>query len=147
MDAAETAKSLASMTVLVRRTNSFMVSADRRSRRPAVAEATTQSSAVSQLYVMLQLKMKPWAQHHLEIFRLPSYSSSFIFIIFIQANETICVLLLMRLKQYLKFPSGNCSITGKPTESKTRSSAVAKRPLLVTEYFDKSLKVTEGTSK
>jgi len=39
MVAAETAaKSLAPMTVLVRRTNSFMVSADRRCRRPAAAE-------------------------------------------------------------------------------------------------------------
>jgi len=47
MAAAETAKSLAPMTVLVRRRiNSFMVSADRRCRRPAAAEARTQSSAI-----------------------------------------------------------------------------------------------------
>ena len=39
MVAAETAaKSLAPMTVLVRRTNSFMVSADRRCRRPAASD-------------------------------------------------------------------------------------------------------------
>jgi len=36
---------MAPMTVLVRRTNSLMVSADRRCRRPAAAEARTQSSA------------------------------------------------------------------------------------------------------
>jgi len=46
MAAAETAKSLAPMTVLVRRSNSFMVSADRRCHRPAAAEARTQSSAM-----------------------------------------------------------------------------------------------------
>jgi len=45
MAAAETAKSLAPMTILVRRSNSFMVSADRRCRRPPAAEARTQSSA------------------------------------------------------------------------------------------------------
>ena len=45
MAAANTAKSLATMTVLVRCTNSFMVSADRRCRRPAAAGATVQSSA------------------------------------------------------------------------------------------------------
>ena len=46
MAAAETAKSLAPVTVLVRRTNSFMVSTDRRCRRPVAAEARTQSSAI-----------------------------------------------------------------------------------------------------
>jgi len=45
MAAAETAKSLAPMTVLDRRANSFVVSADRRCRWPAAAEARTQSSA------------------------------------------------------------------------------------------------------
>jgi len=45
MAAAETAKSPAPMTVLVRCTNSFTVSADRRCRRPVAAEARTQSSA------------------------------------------------------------------------------------------------------
>ena len=46
MAAAETAKSGAPMTVLVRRTSSFMVSADRRRRRPAAAEARTGQDAV-----------------------------------------------------------------------------------------------------
>jgi len=45
MAAAETAKPLAPMTVLVRRTNSFMVSADRRCRQLAAAEARTQCSS------------------------------------------------------------------------------------------------------
>jgi len=45
MAAVKTAKSLALMTVLVLRTNSFMVSANRRCRQLAAAEARTQSSA------------------------------------------------------------------------------------------------------
>ena len=45
MTAADTANALAPTTVLVRRTDSFMVSAERRRRRPATVETKIQSSA------------------------------------------------------------------------------------------------------
>jgi len=49
MAAAETAKSAAGDKSIVRRTNSFVVSADRRCRRPAASEARMQCAGIMQL--------------------------------------------------------------------------------------------------